>query len=554
MIRRLSLLLALGCAALPPAPPLAAQPYPSYPAFAAALDAAAALADADARDAAVDEVWGRVVENGQIPFTDGTTAAFLHRGAAGAVAARGDHNSWGSAGTGPLAQVGLSDVWRRVETLPADARVDYKLVVDGNWRLDPHNPHQQWGGFGPNSELRMPAWAPSPETVRADGVPAGTYGQAAVLASARLGYGVRYRVWTPAGYEADPSAAGFPVLFVTDGHEYADDRLGAALPVLDNLVAEGRIAPPIVVFVDPRDPVTGENRRQAQYLSNPDFAAFLADELAPALDAAYRTAGTAETRGILGTSFGGVCALYLAAERPDAFGRIGAMSPALWAAPDLAGALAASTAEQTHFLSTGTLFDGADNTRAMRTVLENAGFALTYAERSEGHSWGQWRALMAPMLEALFPPAGSVQRETAPAGLEPLRRLAQPGARPRHAPAARPARRPAPARRLRRARPPRGAPPQRPRAGRLAPRRREPVGRRPVRSPPRHRRRRRHPSPRPLALAHAGSPSRRATRRASRSPRLRARRAHRIGPHARRPGADAARSGGARVRPRESCA
>ena len=414
MLRPLALLLALA------APTLAAQPYASYAAFAADLDAAASLADADARDEAVDAVWARVTAHGQVPFTDGTTAAFLHRGAAGSVAARGDHNAWGSAGAGPLARVGLSDVWRRVETLPADARVDYKLVVDGDWRLDPHNPHQQWGGFGPNSELRMPAWAPSPETVRADDVPAGTFGGPLLFESARLGYAVRYRLWTPAGYEADPTLAGLPVLFVTDGHEYADDRLGAALPVLDNLVAEGRIDPPLVVFVDPRDPVTGENRRQEQYLQNPDFAAFIADELAPALDAAYRTAGTAESRGILGTSFGGVCALYFAAARPDAFGRVGTMSPALWAAPELYDALAASPAEQAHFLSTGTLFDGQDNTRAMRSVLDGVPtFDLTYTERSEGHSWGQWRALMAPMLEALFPPDGAVDAEPAPA-LDPF--------------------------------------------------------------------------------------------------------------------------------------
>ena len=415
VIRRFALLGLFAACALAPA---AAQPYASYADFADALGTAAALVDAGDREAAVDAVWSRVTEHGQVPFTDSTTVAFLHRGAAGTVFARGDHNAWGSAGDGPLVRVGLSDVWQRVETLPADARVDYKLVVDGNWRLDPHNPLQQWGGFGPNSELRMPAYVPSPETVRGDGVPAGTFRNAQVLPSARLGYSVRYRVWTPAGYEADPDLfRNLPVLFVTDGHEYADDRLGAALPVLDNLVAEGRIQPPVVVFVDPRDPVSGTNRRQEQYVANPAFAGFVADELAPLIDAAYRTAGTEASRGVLGTSLGGVCALYFAAERPDAFRRIGTMSPALWAAPQLYDALAGQSLSQHHFLSAGTLFDRTDNARAMRDVLSAPGYELTYAERNEGHSWGQWRALMAPMLEALFPPIGFVLAE-APASAD----------------------------------------------------------------------------------------------------------------------------------------
>ena len=410
-------LLLAGAVSLP-----AAQPFASYPDFSGALESAAALLDAGDREAAVDAVWERIVAHGQIPFAHGTTAAFLHRGPAGSVAARGDHNAWGTAGDGQMQRVGLSDVWRAVVPLPGDARVDYKLVVDGDWRLDPHNPLQQWGGFGPNSELRMPAYAPSPETVRGDGVSEGTLREAAIVQSERLGYGVRYRVWTPAAYETD-GPSDYPILFVTDGHEFADDRLGAALPVLDNLVAEGRITAPVVVFVDPRDPTTGQNRRQEQYVANPGFAAFIADELLPDIDAAYRTAGT---RGILGASLGGVCALYFAAERPDVFQRAGSMSPALWAAPELFDAFGPTPASQGFFLSAGTLYDGAAHTRAMRDVLEAVpGFDLAYAERNEGHSWGQWRALVAPMLEALFPPSDVVSVDP-DAELEPVALTAWP--------------------------------------------------------------------------------------------------------------------------------
>ena len=74
----------------------------------------------------------------------------------------------------------------------------------------------------------------------------------------------------------------------------------------DNLVADGRVEPCVVVFVDPR--WAGQNRRQQQYVQNPGFAAFVAEELVPTIDAAYRTRPDRESRVILGTSLGGVFA------------------------------------------------------------------------------------------------------------------------------------------------------------------------------------------------------------------------------------------------------
>ncbi len=163
-----------------------------------------------------------------------------------------------------MSRIGLSDVWMRVYPFPEAARLDYKLVRNGTWILDPANPHQQWSGFGPNSELRMPAWVFPSETVRDPQVPAGAFTPSLSLASTNLGYTVRYRVYTPAGYDA---LSDLPVVYVTDGHEYADDRLGAFRIVLDNLIADGRAEPAIAVFIDPR--VNGQNLRRAAIRPEP---------------------------------------------------------------------------------------------------------------------------------------------------------------------------------------------------------------------------------------------------------------------------------------------
>jgi enterochelin esterase family protein len=373
------------------------------------LTAVASIPDAVERDLRVTALWNALRDAERIPFAEGDSAAFLWRGAASTVSVAGDHNGWNPS-IHPLARVGLSNVWMRVVALPEAARVDYKLVLNGStWILDPNNPHQQWGGLGPNSELRMPAWVFPAETVRDPDVPAGTLSPDLVIASDTLGYGVRYRVYTPAAYA---SLSDLPVIYVTDGQDYADDRLGAARIVVDNLIDDGRAAPAIVVFVDPRSVVDGQNQREDQYVQNPAFAHFVARELVPVIDAAYRTRADRDARIILGTSLGGVFSLYLGLLQPDVFGRLAAQSAALWVTerpewwtgPSLFEMMAdAPAAPFDVFLSTGTIRDGEADARRMRDILLARAAGLAYREVPEGHSWGNWRALIDEMLIALVP-------------------------------------------------------------------------------------------------------------------------------------------------------
>lgn len=372
-----------------------------------AFTAAGALPTAAEREAAVDALWTALRAADRIPYTHADTALFLYRGTPSSVAVAGDLTGWNPSLA--LARAGQSTVWMRMTTLPEAARVDYKLVLGGStWILDPANPRTQASGFGPNSELRMPAWVFPTETVYRPTVPHGQMGPAVTVQSQRYGASVTYRVWTPPGY-AD--LAGLPVLYVTDGHEYADAALGALPIVLDNLIADGRIAPCLAVFIDPRR--GGTNYRQEQYVQNPGFAAFVAEELVPAIDAAYRTAPDREARVILGTSLGGVFATYLGLQHPDAFGRLAIQSPAYWVTespqywtgPSLFTLVGASPPGRfTVAMTTGTIRDSEDEARRMRTLYDAGSHPTTYREVPEGHSWGNWRALYDEMLPALLPP------------------------------------------------------------------------------------------------------------------------------------------------------
>ncbi len=417
---------------------LAAAPRAQAPASARALlDAAAqagAIADPAARDAAIDALWTSLrpgQATSRVPFVAADSAVFLWRGSAQSVAVAGDHTGWSP--NAALTRQGTSTLWLRLDRFDPAARIDYKLVLNGsNWILDGANPYRQTGGAGPNSELRMPGWRQEPLTVRDLAVPRGALGAATSITSTHYTTGpVTYRVWTPAGYAA--SAARLPVVYVTDGQEYSDEALGAMLTVLDNAIAQNLIEPCIAVFIDPR--IGSTNQRQEQYVNNAGFAAFVAEDLVPAVDAAYRTRADRGSRVILGTSLGGLFSVYLGATRPETFGLLAVHSPAFWISEDPrwgAGPTVYALAQQSAAgafrvaMTAGTIRDTATEARRMRDILNTRGHAVSYLEVPEGHSWGNWRAHIDDVLIPLIPAMPSAGEAPPAAGRLSIRAVPNP--------------------------------------------------------------------------------------------------------------------------------
>ncbi len=218
--------------------------------------------------------------------------------------------------------------------------------------------------------------------------------------SHRLGCLIQYRVYTPANIER---ASNLPTIYITDGHEYLADFLGAAVIVLDNLIADKRLQPAMAVFVDPRDPdQLARNRRMEQYLSNQRFAEFLAHELVPLIDDAYPTRRSASARTIVGTSLGGLQVAHLGANHSEVFRNLGIQSPAFWVDqtiykkyrdPNLASRL------RIH-MTMGTLHDDGGAT-SMEKVLSDFGYDYTLVKVNDGHSWGSWRAQLSTLFMSL---------------------------------------------------------------------------------------------------------------------------------------------------------
>jgi enterochelin esterase family protein len=358
--------------------------------------------------ASVNRWWDARTKGGQVPLLSKDSAVFLYRGTASSVAWAGDFNGWGSK---PSPAKGMrirnTDIWMTAFAFPPAAHFDYKIILNGkDWILDPVNPHQQYSGVGggsPNSEVRMPGWKMDKCQLERSGIQRGTLASARIQSNI-LGYEVAYSVYTPAGAS---NIQGTPILYVTDGNEYADPRLGNMPTVLDNLIADKRIQPVRVVFIDAREPGNlSNNRRMTELSLNEAYLNFITEELIPVVEGAKPADRT--SRGIMGTSLGGLMSAFVSFKRPDLFGLTGIQSPAFWYKPEIF-ALAEKSGDPRLrcFLSAGTVFDAATESRKMKGILEQQGHSCTYVETDEAHSWGNWRNLLEELLVELYSRPGA---------------------------------------------------------------------------------------------------------------------------------------------------
>ncbi len=248
----------------------------------------------------------------------------------------------------------------------------------------------------------------------------------------RLGNRRTVIVLLPPGYREETDRR-YPVLYMHDGQNLFDAStsfIGVEWGVDEavyRLVEEEQLDPLIVVGV------YNTNRRAYEYTPAPDanrgdgggaefYAEFLVNDLKPYIDEHYRTMPERSHTGVMGSSLGGVCSLYLAWEHGDVFSRIGAMSTSYgWADRDIVRRIEAEPpAPGTRlWIDMGTDEDRRDRNgdgvpdimelhRAVRDTLVGHGMKLgrdlKYVE-AEGavHNERAWAARFPRALTFLFP-------------------------------------------------------------------------------------------------------------------------------------------------------
>lgn len=424
----LVLLLVLTACAPPrsPSEPLIIETFEDLQATLKELDSAPP-AEAQTR---VNELWQLLTGSKRVPLILGTRVVFFYKGVAEEVNWRGSFNSWGAPGVEGF-RVGETDLWVGNTEMPEASRAEYKIVINGEeWLVDPANPHTAFSGLtGVNNVVTLPGFHVTDESRKRSEVHPGTLSGTLSIRSDSLNYPVNYWVYTPAGYE---SLENLPAIYVLDGNDFVDERMGALPTILDNLIADGRIEPVLTVFVDEREPGNLDyNRREDEFLVHPiEHATFIADELAPAIDRTYRTDPRPQSRLIMGVSYGGLSALYIAAARSDVFHNLASFSPSLWVlnnpeyltdpkqvegAQQMLPALSEEFTEcggETGFpcprLPTRVFFSAGlpdwdvDDFSSLVEELEQEGYPVEYRQVREGHTWDHWRGLSDEMLIYFF--------------------------------------------------------------------------------------------------------------------------------------------------------
>jgi enterochelin esterase-like enzyme len=357
----------------------------------------------------IDSVWNALVHARKIPLVVEDSVAFLYRGNAKSVTWVGDFNEWGyrkeinTKGK----QLAGTDVWIFKTSFPKDARLDYRVLVDGtNWILDPNNENQQWSGVGggsPNSELQMPAWKPDPITsTPIEDAKRGKLIKDKLLNTKTLGYQVMYSVYLPNGYDASKR---YPVIYVTDGYEYMHERLGNMVTILDNLIHLKKIEPVIAVFLDHREPINRSNNRRMDELAlNGKYLSFMTDEFVPFIEKNYSISPDPKKRGVIGSSMGGLSAAYFAFSKPEVFGLAGIQSPSFWFRPDIYKLCDnPENPPVKTFMTTGKIYDAEDGAQKMKAILDRNTCNYKFMEVNQSHSWGNWRDSIDDILIYFFP-------------------------------------------------------------------------------------------------------------------------------------------------------
>ncbi|KAF0108238.1 MAG: esterase [Anaerolineaceae bacterium] len=345
----------------------------------------------------IDSFWDAVTSTGQMPLIFGdSVAVFLYRGQAENVECRGDF-------TTQYMRQGETDLWAFLKQFEPDTRLEYKILLNSSESiLDPLNALTETGGLGTNSVVLMPKYVIPEFTLPRDNIAHGTLNENITISSQFLGYDVNYRVYTPAGYE---TLASLPVIYVTDGQDFSNPGMGAMVNALDNLIADGRIEPVIAVFIDSRDPLTGDNRRAdelvADSLATCPFCDFIALELVPTIDAAYKTNPSPDARAILGFSLGGNFTAHMGLAYADVFHQIAILSPYISANWIFDTYQAVERLPLKIFLGHGTYDERAASIH-LREILQAKSYSLLYIETHEGHSYGNVRGLLDDMLIYFF--------------------------------------------------------------------------------------------------------------------------------------------------------
>jgi len=310
-------------------------------------------------------------------------------------------------------------VWSyKTSALPSDL-YGYSFMVDGLKTTDPNNVYlirdvaSVTNVFIVNGDKG--------DLYKVNKVPHGTVARRWYNSSGN-GMERRITIYTPAGYET--SKIKYPVLYLLHGmggDEEAWIALGRASQILDNLIAQGKAKPMIVVMTNgnvsqeaaPGESTLGMYKPTFQLPNTMDgkFEETFADVI-KFIEGNYRVKAEKSGRAIAGLSMGGFHSLHISRYYPNTFDYVGLFSAAIMADAkvtskvyeNIDGTLKTQMKNgyKLYWIGIGKADFLYKNVTEYRAKLDGMGMKYTYRESEGGHTWTNWRVYLSEFAPLLF--------------------------------------------------------------------------------------------------------------------------------------------------------
>ena len=320
---------------------------------------------------------------------------------------------------------GKDGIWEYTTPAPvAPELYTYTFKVDGQTMIDPSNVYINRDVASLTSLLLVDGNELT-EHFKVKDVPHGTVSKI-WYHSDHEGIDRRLTVYTPAGYET--SGKKYPVFYLLHGiggDEEAWYTQGRASQILDNLIAEGKAEPMIVVMTNGNisqhaAPGEGPEGMIPVTMSLPKTMEGTFEtcfpEIVKFVDKTFRTKAQKKFRAIGGLSMGGFHSGNISRQYPDMFNYVGLFSAAitmmdrdktfevLTKKPEYKQRLSALFAANPHlyWIAIGKTDFLYEQNKDYRRWLDEQGFNYEYRETDGGHIWRNWRIYLTEFSQRLF--------------------------------------------------------------------------------------------------------------------------------------------------------
>ena len=236
--------------------------------------------------------------------------------------------------------------------------------------------------------------------------------------SPTLGQQRRMTVYLPAAYDGKKR---FPVMYLLHGHggdETAWGDLGRASQIMDNLIAEGKCVPMIVVMPNGNPTCNAAPGWWHEGMYTPDGNAFR-DRGAKAsmeesfmdivnyIDTHYKTIAKRSGRAVTGLSMGGGHTFGISRLYPETFDYYGLQSAAARMPQDRAKfdeqmARLFNSKPKLYWIAIGKDDFLIQTNTQLRQYLDQKGYTYEYYENDGGHIWRNWRIYLTLFAQKIF--------------------------------------------------------------------------------------------------------------------------------------------------------